>query len=107
MGEREGGKSWKFRIFPPGPSQVALVVKNPPAIAGDIRDMGSIPRLGRSPGEGNGNSLQYSCLGNFMGKEPGRLQSVRSQRDGHNRLTNNHELNRCCKVKWCEAGGTK
>ena len=66
MGEREGGKSWKFRIFPPGPSQVALVVKNPPAIAGDIRDMGSIPRLGRSPGEGNGNSLQYSCLGNFM-----------------------------------------
>ena len=66
MGEREGGKSWKFRIFPPGPSQVALVVKNPPAIAGDIRDMGSIPRLGRSPGEGNGNSLQYSGLGNFM-----------------------------------------
>ena len=66
MGEREVGKSWKFRIFPPGPSQVVLVVKNLPAIAGDIRDVGSIPRLGRSPGEGNGNSFQYSCLGNFM-----------------------------------------
>ena len=35
-------------------SQVALVVKNPPANAGDIRDMGSVPGLGRSPGEGNG-----------------------------------------------------
>ena len=34
--------------------EVALVVKNPPANAGDIRDMGSIPGLGRSPGEGNG-----------------------------------------------------
>ena len=37
------------------------VVKNPPANEGDT---GSIPRLGRSPGEGNGNPLQYSCLGN-------------------------------------------
>ena len=39
------------------------VVKNPPANAGDA---GSIPGLGRSPGEGNGNLLQYSCLGNRM-----------------------------------------
>ena len=39
------------------------VVKNPPANAGDE---GSIPGLGRSPGEGNGNPLQYSCLGNPM-----------------------------------------
>ena len=45
-------------------SQVALVVKNPPANAGDIGDEGSIPAWGRSPGEGNGNPLQYSCLGN-------------------------------------------
>ena len=44
-------------------SQVALIVKNLPANAGDIRDAGSIPGLGRSPGEGNGNPLQYSCLG--------------------------------------------
>ena len=42
------------------------VVKNPPANAGDLRDIGSIPGLGRSPGEGNGNPLQYSCLENPM-----------------------------------------
>ena len=47
-------------------SQVALVVKNPPANAWDLRDMGSIPGLGRSPEGGNGNPLQYSCLGNPM-----------------------------------------
>ena len=39
------------------------VVKNPPANAGDVS---SVPRLGRSPGEGSGNPLQYSCLGNPM-----------------------------------------
>ena len=43
-------------------SQVALVVKNPPANAGDTRDMGSLPALGRSPGGGHGNPLQHSCL---------------------------------------------
>ena len=43
---------------------VALVVKNLPADAGDIRDAGSVPSLGRSPGEGQGNPLQYSCLDN-------------------------------------------
>ena len=47
-------------------SQVALV-KNLPAIAGDIRDVDSIPGLGRSPGEGHGNPLQYSCLENPHG----------------------------------------
>ena len=40
------------------------MVKNPPANAGDAGDVGSIPGLGRSPGDGNGNPLQYSCLGN-------------------------------------------
>ena len=45
-------------------SQVALVVKNPPANAEDKRDTGSIPGLGRSPGGGHGNPLQYSCLEN-------------------------------------------
>ena len=44
-----------------GASQVVLVVKNPPANLGDIRDVGSIPGWGRSPGE-QGNPLQYSCL---------------------------------------------
>ena len=42
------------------------MVKNLPARAGDIRDLGSIPGSGRSPGEGNGNPLQYSCLENPM-----------------------------------------
>ena len=45
---------------------LALVVKNLPAIAGDIRDVGSISGLGRSPGEGNVNPVQYSYLGNPM-----------------------------------------
>ena len=43
-----------------------LVVKNPPANAGDVREMGLIPGLGRSPGGGQGNPLQYSCLENPM-----------------------------------------
>ena len=47
---------------------MALVVKNPPANAGDIRDGGSIPGSGRFPGGGNGNSLQHSCLENPMDK---------------------------------------
>ena len=42
------------------------VVKNLPANAGDARDVGLIPGSGRSPGEGNGNPLQYSCLENSM-----------------------------------------
>jgi len=45
---------------------VALIIKNPPANAGDVRDMVSIPGSGRSPAEGNGNPLQYSCLKNPM-----------------------------------------
>ena len=45
---------------------MALVVKNLPANAGDTRDVGSIPGLGRAPGEGNGNPLQYSRLENPM-----------------------------------------
>ena len=46
--------------------QVVLMVKNPPASAGDIEDMGLISGLGRSPGGGHGNTLQYSCLENPM-----------------------------------------
>jgi len=45
-------------------SQVALMVKNPPADTGDIIETGLIPGSGRSPGGGNGNPLQYSCLEN-------------------------------------------
>ena len=47
-------------------SQVVLVVKNLPSSAGDVRNVGSIPGLGRSPGVGNGNPLQYSCMENSM-----------------------------------------
>ena len=50
----------------PGASQVALVIKNPSSNEGAIRDTGSIPGSGRSPGGGHGNPLQYSCLGNLM-----------------------------------------
>ena len=50
-------------------SYVALVVKNPPANAGDT---GSIPGLGRTPGGGHGNPLQYSCLENPMDREAWR-----------------------------------
>ena len=49
-----------------GASQVALVVKKQPANAGDVTHVGSIPGSGRSPGGGNGHSLQNSCLGNSM-----------------------------------------
>ena len=48
--------------------QVALVVRNPPANVGDIRDVGSVSGSGRSPGEGHGNPLQYFCLENPMNR---------------------------------------
>ena len=53
------------------------MLKNPPASAGDIRDMGSVSGLGRSPGVGNGNLLQYSYLENsLVGYSPwGRKES--------------------------------
>ena len=66
-------KSWDFL----GGS----VIKHPPASAGDARDACSIPESGRSPGVGNGNPLQYSCLGNSMDKQ---LQSTELQRIRHN-----------------------
>ena len=49
--------------------QVVLMVKNPPANARAVRDLGSIPELGRSPGGGPDNPLQYSCLENPMVRE--------------------------------------
>ena len=65
----------KIMGFPGGSA-----VKNPPADAGDV---GSIPESGRSPREGNGNSLQFTCLGNPRTEEPGSLQSMGSQRIEH------------------------
>ena len=57
---------------------VALVVKNLPANIGDIRDVGSVPGLGRSPGGGHGNPFLYSCLENPMdrGAWPAIVQRV-------------------------------
>ena len=63
--------------------QVALVVKNLPANAGDLRDSGSIPGLERSPKGGHGNPLQYSCLENLWTEEAGRLYSLGSKRVRH------------------------
>ena len=53
---------WCYNIV----TQVALMVKNPLANEEDIRDTGSIPGLGRSPGEGNDNPFQFSCLENSI-----------------------------------------
>ena len=63
------------------------VVKNPVANAGDPREAGSIPGSGRYPGEGNGNPLQYSYLGNPIDRGTWRLQSMGSKRVGHDRVT--------------------
>jgi len=54
------------------------VVRNLPANVGDARDTGSIPGSGRSPGEGSGNSLQYSCLRNPMDRGAWQVQSMGS-----------------------------
>ena len=60
------GEACKRWLGHEGASQVALMVKNPPANVGDIRDVGSIPELERYPGGGHGNPLQYSRLENAM-----------------------------------------
>ena len=57
------------------------MVKNLPANPGDVREMGSIPGLGRSPGGGYGNPLRYSCLENPWTEEDCGLQSMGSQLD--------------------------
>ena len=62
------------------PPQVVLVVKNQPANARDIRDPSLIPGSGRSPGEQNGNPLQYSCLQNPIDREAWRAMAHGSQR---------------------------
>ena len=59
---------------------MALVVKNPPASVGDIKDVGSIPGLGRFPGRGHSNPLAWRIS---WTEEPGRLQSMGLQRGGH------------------------
>ena len=65
-------------------SQVVLVVKNPPANAGDIRDLGSIPVSGRSPGGAHSNPLQCSCLENPIDRGAWWAVVHRSQRVEYN-----------------------
>ena len=63
------------------------VVKNSPANAGDTGDTGSIPGLGRSPGEGNGNLLQSSCLGNSMDRRAKLATVHRVTKESDNSVT--------------------
>ena len=69
------------------PSLVALVVKNLPANAGDVRDTGLIPGLGRSPGGGHGNPFQYSCLEMPQTEEPNRQVTVHEAAQSRTRLS--------------------
>ena len=62
---------------------MALAVKNLPASAGDLKDTGSIPGWGRSPGVGNNNPLQYFAWRIPWTEEPDGLQSMWSQRVRH------------------------
>ena len=68
--------------FPDG-----VVVKDLPGNAGDTRDMGLIPGLGRSPGGGHGNPLQYSCLENSMDRGAWRAIGVRQLAKSQTRLS--------------------
>ena len=71
-------------------SQVVLVLKNPLANAGDIRDVSLIPGLGRSSGGGHGNPLHYSCPENLWTEESGGLQFMGQQRVGHDKRPSMH-----------------
>ena len=66
-----------------GPFHMALVAKKPPAIAGGIRDLGSIPGPGRSPGGGHGNHSSILAWRIPRAEEPGGLQSMGLQRVRH------------------------
>ena len=70
---------WPFGVFPGGSA-----VKNPPNSAGDAGDLGLIPESGRSSAGGNCKPLQCSCWKAPWTEEPGRLQSMGSQRVRHN-----------------------
>ena len=78
-------------------SQVALVVKNPPADAGDIGDAGSTPGSERSPGGGHGNPLQYSCLENPLDRGAWRatVHRVTTKATYHTMVESKEELNSC------------
>ena len=66
---------------------MVLAVKNPPASMGDVRDVGPIPRLGRFPGGGHGNPLQYSFLENLMDRAAWQAIVCGVTRVGHDLAT--------------------
>ena len=80
-------------------SQVVLVVKNLPANAGDVTDSGLNPGLGRSPGGGHGNALQYSCLENPMDRGVWRasVHRVSKSRTRLKRLSMHTHITEICK----------
>ena len=80
FGQTDGPHWASYQLV--GISQVALVVKNLPAKAGDVRDAGLIPGSGRPPGEGNGNPLHILSWRILWTQEPGRfIGSQRVRRD--------------------------
>ena len=85
---------------------MAIVVKNLPASAGDARDVGLIPGLGRSPERGHGNLLQYSCLGKSMDK--GAWQAtVHGVTKSRTRLSDFYQVALVVKNLPANAGGLK
>ena len=77
-------KVWQILSLMYGASQVALGVKNLPAKAGDVRDVGSIPGWGRSPGGGHGNPLEWILAWRIpWTEEPDGLQSIGLHRGRH------------------------
>ena len=84
-------------------SQVALVVRNSPANAGEPRDAGSIPGLGRSPGEGPGNPLQYSCLEKPIDRGAWQVTAHGLQRVGHSWSDSLHPCRTRRSAPWSSA----
>ena len=97
----------QFELFS-GASQVVLMIKNPPANAGDLRDTGSIPGSGRSPGGGNSNPLQCSCLENPMDRGAWRATVLRIANNqtwlkGLSTSTRGHtECYLVCTMRWSD-----
>ena len=94
----ENAKWYSHRVWHFGKGKTMEIVDFPSGSDGketarNVGDLGSVPGLGRSPGEGHGNPLQYSCLENSpQTKEPGGLQSMGSQRAGHDWVTKHMEI---------------
>ena len=87
LGLKSHGGKKKYSLW-----SYTWLVQNPPGNAGDAGDSGSIPRSGRSPGEGHGNPLQYLAWRTPWTEEPGGLQSMGSQRVRHDWATNTFSL---------------